>query len=108
MYHLNKSNNNEQYYFTLRAGNGERILVSEMYNSKQGAQNGIASCKTNSAIDLRYQKLTAANGQFYFRLRAANNEVIGVSEMYTTAASRDKGIESCKSNGPSSATQDNT
>ncbi|WP_446680586.1 YegP family protein [Camelimonas abortus] len=35
-----------------------------------------------------------------FNLKAANGQVIGTSELYESAASRDKGIESVKKNAP--------
>ncbi|WP_210319867.1 YegP family protein [Camelimonas fluminis] len=35
-----------------------------------------------------------------FNLKAANGQVIGVSESYESAASREKGIESVKKNAP--------
>ena len=35
-------------YFVLKAGNGEIIGKSEMYNSKAAMVNGIASVKTNA------------------------------------------------------------
>ncbi|MCP4614401.1 MAG: YegP family protein [Planctomycetes bacterium] len=37
-----------QYYFNLKAGNGEIILQSEGYVSKIGAQGGVASVKRNA------------------------------------------------------------
>lgn len=36
---------NGQYYFRLKAENGEIIAQSEGYTSKQGAQNGIAAVR---------------------------------------------------------------
>lgn len=90
-----------QFYFNLKAGNGETILTSEMYKAKAGAQNGIASVQTNSEEDARYSKLTAADGKFYFTLKAANHEIIGASQMYASEANRDGGIESVKTNGKS-------
>jgi uncharacterized protein len=36
---------NGQYYFRLKAANGQIIAASEGYTTKQGAQNGIASVK---------------------------------------------------------------
>ncbi len=33
------------YWWRLKAGNGETLCHSEMYVSKQGAQNGIAAVK---------------------------------------------------------------
>ncbi|WP_448833649.1 YegP family protein [Camelimonas sp. ID_303_24] len=35
-----------------------------------------------------------------FNLKAANGQVIGTSESYESAASREKGIESVKKNAP--------
>lgn len=37
-----------QYWFRLFAANGEQILGSEGYTTKQSCQNGIASVKTNA------------------------------------------------------------
>lgn len=41
---------NGNYYFRLKASNGEIIAQSEGYSSKQGAQDGIASVKKNAPI----------------------------------------------------------
>lgn len=106
-YHLQKSPTG-QFYFNLRGGNGERILQSEMYTTKGAAIGGIASCKENSPHDDRYVRLVATNKQPYFSLRARNNEIIGVSETYSSEAAREVGITSCKLNGPNSGTQDDT
>jgi uncharacterized protein YegP (UPF0339 family) len=38
-----------QFHFNLKAGNGEIIATSEMYESKASAQNGIDSVKRNAA-----------------------------------------------------------
>ena len=43
-----KKSSNGQYYFVLKASNGEDIAQSEMYVSKSGAKNGIASVKENA------------------------------------------------------------
>lgn len=99
-YHL-KPSGNSQYHFTLKAGNHEVILTSEIYNSKQAARGGISSCQTNSPHDVCYERLTARNGSPYFNLKASNGQVIGTSEMYSSPGARDNGIESVKSNGPS-------
>ncbi len=104
-YILRKSSN-DQYYFSLTAANNEKILASEQYTSKSGALNGIQSVKENSPVDARYEKLTASNGQFYFRLRAANNQTIGTSEMYGSQQARDNGIEAVKRAGPTAALSD--
>ena len=91
----------QQYYFHLKAANGEVILSSEGYKEKSGCLNGIISVQKNSD-DHNYQRLTAKNGAPYFTLKAQNHQVIGCSEMYSTVAAREKGIESVKKNGPDS------
>lgn len=106
-FELNRSKN-EQYYFVLKAGNGEVILTSEMYVAKASAENGIASVQTNSPEEARYERKEAANGKFHFNLKAANHQVIGSSQMYASAASRDNGIESVKTNGKTRTVKDNT
>ena len=47
-------------------------------------------------------------GQYRFRLRAANNEIIAVSEAYTTKAKCLNGIDSVKKNAPKAAIEDQT
>ena len=37
-----------QYYFVLKAGNGEIIATSERYTTKAAAKNGIESVKTSA------------------------------------------------------------
>ncbi|ANY17820.1 YegP family protein [Bordetella pseudohinzii] len=98
----------DQYMFNLKAGNGETILTSERYVSKENALGGIESVRKNSPSEARYQRKTASNEAPYFILTATNGETIGKSEMYSSAAARDKGIESVKANGPGATLKDNT
>ncbi len=97
-----------QYYFRLKAPNGEKILASEGYTTKANCQNGIQSVKTNSPYDANYKKLTSINSQYYFTLHASNGQVVGKSEMYTSAQARDGGIAAVKAYGPSAPTVDLT
>lgn len=98
----------DQYMFNLRAGNYQVILTSQRYSTKAAAENGIASVQKNSADDARFQRLKAKDNSDYFNLTAGNGEVIGRSEMYTSSAARDKGIESVKTNGTTTKVQDQT
>ena len=97
-----------EYRYRLRARNGEIILQGEGYKSKQGCLNGIDSVKRNSPYDERYDRKIATNGQYYFVLKAANGEPIGVSETYTTTAARDNGIEAVKRVAPTAPIEDLT
>lgn len=99
-----KVSSNGKYHFNLKAGNGQIILTSEMYESKAAAENGIASVKKNAGDDARYERKESSNGKPYFNLKASNGQVIGKSEMYESAASMENGIESVKKNGPDAET----
>ncbi len=96
-----------QFRFVLKAGNAETILTSELYKAKPSAQSGIASVQVNCGNDDRYETLESKNGKFYFNLKAANHQVIGTSQMYSSAQSRDAGIASVKTNGTTSTIKDN-
>lgn len=98
-YELDK-NDKGQHSFVLKAANGEVILRSELYDSRAGADNGIASVQKNSLVDAAYTHSDASDGRFYFNLKAANHQVIGTSQMYKTAAARHAGMESVRVNGP--------
>ena len=76
-FELSKSSDN-QFRFVLKAGNGETILTSELYTSKASAEKGIASVRSNSPQEERYEKKTASNGKFYFNLKAANHQIIPI------------------------------
>ena len=106
-YELSKTSSG-QFRFVLKAANAETILVSEQYTTQSAAQNGIASVQANSPLDERYERKTAANGKAFFNLKAANHQVIGSSQLYSSEAARDNGIASVKSNGPSTTVKDNS
>jgi len=99
----------DEFRFRLRAKNGEIILrSSEGYTTKQNCKKGIESVKVNSPFDVRYDRNKSQDGQYYFVLNAANGEPIGLSEMYTTVANRDNGIEAVKRDAPKAPTEDLT
>jgi uncharacterized protein YegP (UPF0339 family) len=106
-FELSKSSNG-QFNFVLKAGNDQVILRSEQYESKTSAQNGIASVQANSSLDERYEKKESSDGRSFFNLKAANHQIIGTSQMYASAQTRDAGIDSVKSNGGTTTIKDNT
>lgn len=102
------------FRFNLKAGNGEIIASSETYSSESACKNGIASVKTNCASEIedqtvegyiqlknpKYEVYADKAGEFRFRLKAKNGEIIATSEGYKAKASCIKGIESVKNNAP--------
>lgn len=102
-----KSAVNGQYYYRLKAKNGETILNGEGYTTKQNCLGAIAAVKQNASIDSRYERKDSYAG-YTFNLKAANGEIIGRSEVYTTSASRENGIAAVKRDAPNAPTEDLT
>ena len=99
--------------FNLKAGNGEIIASSEVYNSKASCLNGVASVRKNAPIAPvedqtiegyarekcpKFEMYTDKAGEYRFRLKATNGQIIAVSEGYTQKAGCVNGIESVKKN----------
>ena len=103
-----KKTANGEFLFNLKAGNGEIILTSERYKTKPGALNGIDSVRKNAADPHRFEQRDAAHGQPYFALKAANGEIIGHSELYSSGQGLEKGIASVQQNAPAARVDDLT
>lgn len=99
---------NNEFYFRLKAGNGENILGSEGYKTKASCHKGIASVQSNAGEMSRYEKKTSEGGKFSFNLKATNGQVIGVSQSYQTESGRDNGIVSVSKNAPDATIVDLT
>ncbi len=61
-YYTLTQNDHGQFFFTLHAANGETILRSELYQSKDAAERGIASVQQNSPLEERYAREEASDG----------------------------------------------
>jgi hypothetical protein len=102
------------FKFDLKAGNGEIIATSEIYSSEKACLNGVESVRKSSAGEIedqtaegfetkknpKFEMYTDKKGEFRFRLKARNGEIIAVSEGYKAKASCLNGIESVKKNAP--------
>jgi len=99
--------------FDLLARNGEVIATSEVYSSEAACMNGIESVRTNAPIAAledqtvenfeqqkhpKFEMYVDKAGEYRFRLKARNGEVIAVSEGYKAKASCENGIESVRTN----------
>ncbi|MBQ2770501.1 MAG: YegP family protein [Clostridia bacterium] len=107
-------NKNDKYSFVLKAGNGEIILVSETYAAEDTCRNGIASVKKNALVHVedqtkegyetlkhpKYEVYQDKAGEYRFRLKAINGEIIGTGEGYKAKASCLNGIASIGKNAP--------
>jgi uncharacterized protein YegP (UPF0339 family) len=99
--------------FDLKAGNGEVIATSEVYASEASCLKGVASVAKNAPVAAvedqtvegyavqkhpKFEMYTDKAGEFRFRLKATNGQIIAVSEGYKAKASCENGIASVKKN----------
>lgn len=99
--------------FDLKATNGQVIATSEVYTTEAACRNGIESVMKNAPAAAvedqtvegyaeqkhpKFEIYADKAGEFRFRLKATNGQVIAVSEGYTTMASCVNGVESVKKN----------
>jgi len=101
-----KTAKNGKFFFNLKASNGQIILSSEMYETRKAADNGVESVKKNAASEARYERKKSNKGEDYFILKASNGQEIGRSEMYSSPAGMENGIQSVQKNAPDAAVVD--
>lgn len=97
---------NGQFYYRLRAPNGESIGHSEGYTTKQSANVGIASVKSNAPYDYRYTLFVGNDKKHYFHLKGGNGEIVLQSEGYESKQGAENGKASVKSYAPSAEIED--
>ena len=100
--------------FNLVASNGQVIGVSEIYTTESACKKGIESVKKNALSPVqdttleevpqvkhpKFEVYTDKAGEFRFRLKASNGEIILASEGYAAKSSCMNGIESVGKNAP--------
>lgn len=106
--------------FNLKAGNGEVIATGEIYTTEAACMSGIESVRKN-AVEAKLEDQTVAGyetvanpkfevyadkaGEFRFRLKARNGEIIAVGEGYKAKASCLNGIDSVRRNAPDASVE---
>ena len=87
--------NEEMYFFELRASNGEKLLSSEEYTSYNGALKGIETHKANIAKD-NFRITLSKKGDYIFKLLNGKNMLLCTGANYKTRVRCEKAIESTK------------
>ena len=93
-----KKSDSGNFMFNLKAGNGQVLLTSEQYSSKQAAQNGISAVVSAANDDSRIERKQSKRGQPFFVLKGGNGRVIGSSETYSVPSAMENGIASVQKN----------
>ena len=101
------------FVFNLKAGNGEVIAQSQVYETLDSCKNGVNSVITNAPVaaledqtvegfatekNPKFEMYEDKAGEFRFRLKAKNGQVIATGEGYKAKASCKNGIESIRKN----------
>ncbi len=111
------------YMFDLKASNGEVIATSEVYASESACLKGVESLKKNGpaanlddltleneekVVNPKFEVYLDKAGEYRFRLKARNGEIIAASEGYKEKRSCLNGIESVRKNSATSEIEDQT
>lgn len=80
------------FEYTLVETDGEVILSSQGYGSKQGCKIGIGSVQSNAGADEQYERKKGRNGKVSFNLLSHNGRVIGEGGKFASEASMEKVI----------------
>ncbi len=104
------------FKFNLKAGNGEVIATSEVYTSEDACRNGVSSVTRNAPIapvedqtvegyqtekHPKFELYLDKAGEYRFRLKASNGQIIATGEGYKAKAGCLNGIDSIKRNAES-------
>ena len=99
--------------FDLKATNGQVVASSQVYKSMKTCLNGTASVVKNAPIAAledqtvegyakqkcpKFEVYLDKKGEYRFRLKAINGQIIAVSEGYVKMASCMNGIDSVRKN----------
>ena len=111
-----KVTKNGGFKFDLKAGNGQVIASSQVYKALKSCKGGIASVTANAGIaeiedqtvegyeklkNPKFEIYTDKSGEFRFRMKAKNGQIIATSEGYTTMKACKNGIASIRKNADS-------
>ncbi len=110
-----KAAKNGEFVFNLHAANGQVIATGgETYSSVDACKTGVESVRKNCAVHVedqtvagfetlahpKYELYKDKGGEFRFRLKASNGEIIAVSEGYKAKSSAKNGIASIGRSAP--------
>ncbi len=111
-----KETKNGGYKFDLKAGNGQVIASSQVYKALNSCKGGIASVTANAPLaaeedqtvegyekqkNPKFEIYADKSGEFRFRMKAKNGQIIATSEGYKSMKSCLNGIASIRKNADS-------
>ena len=103
------------FVFNLKASNGEIIASSQVYSTEAACRKGIESVRRNAAVanledqtvegfavakNPKFEIYTDKAGEFRFRMKARNGQIVATGEGYKKKPSCLNGVDSIRRNAP--------
>lgn len=88
-----KRNSEKEFYFTLKAGNNQQVLVSTPFPSVQECKEAISAVRRNIEDESTTELTTTPDGKFSFTIAKV---ILG--KVYKSEMSRKNGIKSVRRN----------
>jgi uncharacterized protein YegP (UPF0339 family) len=109
-----------KFHFNLVASNGQVVATSESYSSKDSCLAGMESVRKIAGSHVedqtvegfkelanpKYEVYADKAGEFRFRLKARNGEIVAASEGYKAKSSCMNGIESVGNHAPEAVVEE--
>jgi len=89
-----KTGKHHQFFFDLKADNGEVIITSDAFHTKAACNSGIEALKAVVRDDNKFERMKAATEHYYFIIKGANGKQIAKSVLFPTPAERNAAIKS--------------
>lgn len=88
------------YRFRLMNANGQVVLSSDAYRSKQSCIRAIGRVRDYAMHDTQFERRMTEGGRFKFSIKAKNNHVIAQSPAFQDPAQRDSAIATVRRKAP--------
>ncbi|MFI3261256.1 MAG: DUF1508 domain-containing protein [bacterium] len=85
----------DSFKYILKASNGQKLIESDLFASKENVKNAIEAIKRNIETG-KYDITRDKNDMYQFKLTASNNRPIAVSANYVSKQNAEKALESFK------------
>lgn len=92
--------NDGQYLFDLKSGNGNIILTSVASKTRAACKKIIDKVRKTVKFNQQFIRLESEDGKSYFNLTTEEGVILAKSKMYDSKSLMENGIDSIKKNAP--------
>lgn len=88
-----RKNTSGTWRLRLKAADAQTLLDTGVYEDRAAAEEAMALFRENCIKEERYVRRIDTGGKNYFKLRAANKDIIARSHLYDSEPTLDEAIE---------------